>query len=89
MIPRALLTLNVLPHRYVICRLDAKAEVPFWCGSGDFSSVSRTADELSIVCVETSVPSGVVCEAGWRILNCEGPLDSAGLRSSGDHGVPG
>jgi uncharacterized protein len=73
--PKALLTLTVLPDRYAICRLDANAEVPAWSDAGQFKSVSRTPDELSIVCLEANVPSEVTCEPGWRILKCEGPLD--------------
>jgi hypothetical protein len=75
MAPRALLTLTLLSDRYAICRLDPNAELPEWCRSGEFVSMSRTPDELSIVCLESSVPSGIECESGWRILKCEGPLD--------------
>lgn len=77
MTPRAFLTLTVFPERYAICRLDAAAAVPPWSASGRFVSISRTPDELSIVCLETSVPSGVTSEPGWRVLKCEGPLDFA------------
>lgn len=77
MTPRALLTLSVLPGRYAICRLDPKAEVPDWSNEGNFVSISRTPDELSVVCLETGVPSGILNEPGWRILRCEGPLDLA------------
>jgi len=75
MSPRALLTLTLLADRYAICRLDANAEVPTWSANGQFVTVSRTPDELSIVCPEANLPYGVMCEAGWRILKCEGPLD--------------
>jgi hypothetical protein len=34
----------------------------------------RTADELSIVCLEESVPAAVRREGGWRALKVEGPL---------------
>jgi hypothetical protein len=67
--------LIVLPDRYAICRLEPTAAAPGWCDSGQFVSISRTTDELSIVCLEANVPSGVTSEAGWRILKCEGPLD--------------
>jgi hypothetical protein len=72
---RAYLTLTVFPDRYAISRLDPKAPVPAWAESGAFVSISRTPDELSIVCLERSVPSGIKCEPGWRIMKCEGPLD--------------
>ena len=73
--PRALLTLSVLPDRYAISRLDPKAEVPQWSETGNFVSISRTPEELSVVCLESSVPAGISNEPGWRILRCEGPLD--------------
>src|SRR5262245_58085391 len=75
MTPRALLTLTVLPERYAICRLDANAQLPQWASSGEFVSMSRQPDELSVVCLEFNVPSDVECEPGWRVLKCEGPLD--------------
>lgn len=92
---RALLTLTVFPERYAISRLDANAGVPDWSAKGAFVSISRTPDELSIVCLESSVPAGTTCEPGWRVLKCEGPLDSAltGIVASlaeplADAGVP-
>src|SRR5579883_3211378 len=75
MTPRALLTLTVLPDRYAICKLDSTAEVPAWSAKGNFVSISRTPDELSIVCLETNVPAGITFDPGWRIFRCEGPLD--------------
>src|SRR5947199_9014676 len=75
MSPRALLTLTVLPDRYAICRFDGTAPVPQWAIGDDFVSISRTRDELSIICPERNVPQGTACSGGWRILKCEGPLD--------------
>ena len=40
-----------------------------------FVSITRTRDELSIVCNERNVPSGVKVDRGWRVLKVEGPLD--------------
>src|SRR5439155_24402056 len=75
MSPKALLTLTVLPDRYAICRLDAKAPVPAWAGDGQFLSITRTSDERSIVCREVNIPVDAQCMAGWRVLKCEGSLD--------------
>jgi len=93
--PRALLTLAVLPDRYAICRLDSKTEIPEWANKGHFVSIARTPEELSIVCLEANVPSGVQCEPAWRIFRCEGPLDLSlpGIMASlaeplADAGVP-
>lgn len=44
---------------------------------GKFWNISRTADELSVVCAEGQVPAGVTCNKGWRCFKLEGPLDLA------------
>ena len=75
MTARALLTLTVLSNRYAICRLSPRDPIPDWATGDDFVSISRTRDELSIVCPEQNVPSGVSSAKGWRVLKCEGPLD--------------
>jgi hypothetical protein len=69
------LNLSLLPSRYAICRLSREAPIPEWASSVDFLSITRTADELSIVCLETAVPDGVKCDRGWRCLKVAGPLD--------------
>lgn len=69
------LTLAVLPGTYAVCRLDGGATVPGWATSGSFFSVTRTADELSVVCEQGAVSEGVLCEGGWRCLKVRGPLD--------------
>ena len=50
--------------------------IPEWAHSG-FFSMTRTPDELSIVCNEEIVPDGVACEKGWHCLQVKGPLDFA------------
>jgi hypothetical protein len=67
-------TLVPLEGLYVICRLAADAAVPDWV-VGPFVSVTRTKDELSVVCREEAVPEGVRCERGWRCLRVAGTLD--------------
>jgi len=48
--------------------------VPTWAMSGSFISMTRTGEELSVVCGEDAVPAGVKCEKGWRRLRIRGPL---------------
>ncbi|MBI3209876.1 MAG: ACT domain-containing protein [Candidatus Solibacter usitatus] len=60
-----------------ICRLGADAEAPPWAMQGRFWCVTRTADELSVVCEEEAAPAGVSQECGWGILKVHGPLDFA------------
>ncbi len=67
------LTFTLLPDLYAIARLDAGAPVPAW-PRGDFVSITRTPDEISIVCREDAVPRTVRAERGWRCLALQGPF---------------
>lgn len=67
--------IKVLPEVISVCRLASAAEVPGWAKDGIFISITRTEDELSIVCPESEVPDDVQAERGWRMLQIQGPLD--------------
>ena len=71
------LALSLLPATFAVCRLPAGAALPAWATAGAFYAVTRTADELSIVCVQEQVPVGVTCQPGWRCLQVAGQLDFA------------
>ncbi len=71
------LHLTVLPDQLAVCRLASNASLPEWSMTGPLASITRTADELSIVCLEQAIPEEVVAERGWRSLKVEGPLDFA------------
>jgi hypothetical protein len=73
--PNGSLRLSVLEERFAVCRLGPRAEIPPWAGSESFFCVTRTPDELSIVCPEECVPAGITCERGWRAFKLEGPFD--------------
>jgi hypothetical protein len=70
------LSLRTLAGELAVCRLptDAPAPAP---GAGALWSVTRTADELSIVCPVADAPAGAEVEGGWRALKVAGPLDFA------------
>jgi uncharacterized protein len=82
--PGTSLRLSVLGERLAVCRLDAGSAVPDWATTAPFSSITRTAGELSVVCPEERVPEGITCERGWRALMLEGPFEFGmiGLLSS-------
>jgi hypothetical protein len=70
------LTLSILPDKLAICRLPPDANVPIWASrGGTILSITKTTDELSIVCPEAGVPEGVRADRGWRCFKIEGPLD--------------
>jgi GNAT superfamily N-acetyltransferase len=69
------LSLVQVEGAFAVARLDADAPLPGWVAGGPFLSITRTADELSVVYREEAVPDGVRCERGWRCLQVAGPLD--------------
>jgi hypothetical protein len=73
MSPRNLI-LRALPERFAVCRLKRDSALPDWALRGGFFSVTRTDDELSIVCAEENVPQEVRAERGWRCLMVLGPF---------------
>jgi hypothetical protein len=71
------LTLTILAESLAVCRLAHDAPLPAWAAHGRLISITRTPDELSIVCEQAHVPEGITCEPGWRCLQVAGPLDFA------------
>jgi uncharacterized protein len=69
--------LSVLPDRFAICRLPPEDSLPDWALRGSFFTVTRTGDELSIVCQQDQVPAGVKVECDWRCLKLHGPIPFA------------
>ena len=70
------LTLSILPQRYAVCRLDPNGHIPHWALLGDdFISLTRTCDELSILCLQENVPQETKTTRGWRCAKVEGPFD--------------
>jgi len=67
--------LTILPEVFSICRLAKGSGIPDWAGAAHFVSITRTPQELSVVCPEIQVPEGIQRDAGWRCLKVEGPLD--------------
>ena len=69
-----LFDLELLSGNYVICRIEPNKSIPEWA-HGEFVSLTRTGDELSIVCPDRNVPDDVQRESGWRCLRVAGKLD--------------
>jgi len=63
-----------LDGRFAVCRLPADAKFPEWALVGAFTSVTRSADEFSIVCLESGVPPDVQAERPWVGFKLEGPF---------------
>jgi len=79
-------TLTLYPEQYAVCRLSPDELIPAWAtvDSASFFSVTRSADELSIICPQQQVPAEICAERGWRCLKLNGPfeLDEPGVLAS-------
>jgi uncharacterized protein len=59
---------------YAITRLAPDAPIPTWATSREFTSITRTADELSVVCPARNIPEDVAAGPRWACLKLEGPF---------------
>lgn len=67
--------LTVCDQRLAVCRLDGATDIPDWALQGSFFPVTRSTDELSVVCLESLVPKGVRAEGGWRAMRVAGVIE--------------
>src|SRR5258708_12222998 len=68
------LQLSLLPDVLAVCRLEPSDPIPEWATRTGFFSVSRTTDQLSIVCANSEVADEVRASRGWRAIKIEVPL---------------
>lgn len=71
------LTLLEVAGPFTVCKLPFDTAIPAWATAGDVFSVTRTADELSVVCRQERVPEGTHCESGWRCVRVAGSMPFA------------
>ncbi|MGA3348329.1 MAG: ACT domain-containing protein [Candidatus Sulfotelmatobacter sp.] len=69
-----MLKFRQLLDRYAVVRLAPDASIPGWATRGDFTSISRTSDELSIVCPIKNIPGEYASSPRWVCLKLEGPF---------------
>jgi hypothetical protein len=65
--------LIVLAYDFTVCKIADISSVDF---SEEFVFLSKTDDELSLVCKSDSVPpNAIAVENGWKVLKIAGVLD--------------
>lgn len=71
------LAIDVRPGEYAVARLAPDALVPANLldpGEPVLISLTRTPEELSVICPAGLAPAGATVEDGWRLLSVRGPL---------------
>lgn len=69
------LSLSLLPDMYAVCQFHPDKHIPYWALIGNFVSLTRTPQELSIVCQQDNVPAEIEAERGWRCVQVQGAFD--------------
>jgi len=72
--PPIKLILTILPEKLGICHFAKNSPIPDWAENTSFCSITRTADELSIISPQDKIPGGVIAEKDWRAFKVQGPL---------------
>jgi len=67
--------LSILPQKLGICHLGKNVPIPEWVSSGDFFSITKTEQELSIIYPQEKIPAGILFEKDWRAFRLEGVLE--------------
>ena len=67
--------LSLLAETFTICHLAADAAVPEWATQGQFFSITRTSEELSVIAESALVPERLRTEVSWRVMKVHGPFD--------------
>ncbi|GAU85798.1 ACT domain-containing protein [Bosea sp. BIWAKO-01] len=68
------ISLKELGGSYAIARLHHASAFPAWADGLGFVSISRTDDELSIVCLRERIPDGVQTDEDWIAFKFIGPF---------------
>lgn len=72
---RPTVNLQLLEDSYAVCRMEPDRQLTLPGPSSSIYSVTRTLDELSVVCAAQLAPADAEIEDGWSAMVVEGPLD--------------
>ncbi|MFC2125373.1 ACT domain-containing protein [Bacteroidota bacterium] len=67
--------LQTIDANLVVVRLDPSERIPDKVWNSSFLSITRTNEELSIVCDESCCPTAGKVESGYGLIKIIGPLD--------------
>ena len=75
------INLEQLEGVYAIAQLSHLDTIPDWVDGEGLVNISRTDDELSLVCLENRVPPHIKVDSGWICFKFLGPFafDAAGV----------
>lgn len=66
---------KILEEVFAICYLEKDSNFPTWINQSKFYSITKTNDELSVLCVQENIPSDVKCENNRKVIQIDSILD--------------
>ena len=66
--------LKKLTGLYAVAQINQQEKVPDWVDGDGFVSISRTDDELSLVCLQQRIPPEIKMDKGWICFKFQGPF---------------
>ena len=80
---------SLTPGTWTVVKLAPAAPIPAWAtATTDFFSVTRTTEELSIICPLAAVPDVTGSELRWSLFKIEGPFSFAAVGVLASFGTP-
>ena len=68
-----MMEINIINQDFSICKVENLSQIDY---SDKFCFISKTDEELSLVCSTRSVPGNVIeCDNGWKGFRIQGILD--------------
>ena len=66
---------SLLKDKYGICTLPNTTQIPKWALMESLVSITRTKEELTIVCRQDIIPSQYQSDLNWRCFRIDGTFD--------------
>ncbi len=67
--------LKLLEPVFAVCKLSPHTQIPEWALSAEVFFLSKTQDELSVICPSAQVPATVEHSADWRCFRVDDDLE--------------
>lgn len=67
--------LRILQTPLSVVHYEPDSPIPEWALKGQFFSITKTQDELSIFCCSDCIPDTVQAVHGWRAFMVVGPIE--------------
>jgi uncharacterized protein len=68
------LTLRLFDEKFSLSKFPVFAELPHVFMNAEMVFISRTENELAVICPEFMAPTNVQQEAGWRCIRVQGEM---------------